>query len=193
MQTPAFFRRPGLFGFGLGATLLLASCGGAPTELSTGGRLRASTVQPDSAAVLNTETCRLLTPREVASLTGRPVRQQSQGAACMFVEDSGGASAEAVVQVSFRPAAAFRVVQAGNDLKRRDVLPVTGLGHEAYYDDDHGDLYVQLPGRTLVIGMPRPIRERPRHRLAPELGRLAVARLAAAAPEEASDLIRPAQ
>ena len=41
-------------GFGLGAALLLAACGGAPTELSTGGRLRASAVQPDSAVVLNT-------------------------------------------------------------------------------------------------------------------------------------------
>lgn len=185
------FRLPGLIL--CGAALLLAACGGAPTELSTGGRLRASAVQPDSAAVLNTETCRLLTPGEVASLTGRPVRQQSQGDACMFVEDAAGASAEAVVQVSFRPAAAFRVVQAGNGLKRRDVLPVTGLGHEAYYDDDHGDLYVRLPGRTLVIGMPRPIRERPRHRLAPELGRLAVARLTAGAPAEAADPLKPAQ
>jgi hypothetical protein len=170
----------------LGAALLLASCGGAPTELSTGGRLRTSTAQPDSATVLSTETCALLTPGEVASLTGRPVRQQSQGAACMFVEAGSGASPEAVVQVSFRPAAAFRVVQAGNDLKRRDVLPVTGLGREAYYDDDHGDLYVQLPDRTLVIGLPQPIRDRPRHRLAPELGRLAVARLAATPPAAAA-------
>jgi hypothetical protein len=176
MRTSTYFRQSGMLLLSA-VVLLLAACGSAPTELSTGGRLRASAVQPDSAAVLNTESCQLLTPDEVASLTGRPVRQQSQGAACMFVEESSGASPEAVVLVSFRPAAAFRVVQAGNDLKHRDVLPVTGLGHEAYYDDEHGDLYVQLPGRTLVIGMPRPIRERPRHRLAPELGRLAVARL----------------
>jgi hypothetical protein len=167
-----------------GSTLLLAACGGAPTELSAGGRLRASPVQPDSAAVVNTETCALLTPREVASLTGRPVRQLSQGAGCLFVEEGNAGTPDAVVQVSFRPAAAFRVVQLGNDLKRRDVLPVTGLGHEAYYDDDHGELYVQLPGRTLVIGMPRPIRERPRHRLAPELGRLAVARLTESASRQ---------
>ena len=87
--------------FLLGSLLLLAACGGAPTELSTGGRLRASTVQPDSAAVLNTETCAVLTPAEVASLTGRPVRQLSQGAACLFVEDGSGASADAVVVDAF--------------------------------------------------------------------------------------------
>ena len=80
---------------------------------------------------------------------------------------------------SFRPAAAFQITQVGNDLRRRNMVPVTGLGHEAYYDDSHGDLNVRLPDRTLVIGMPRRVKTYSREHIAPELGRLAVARLRA--------------
>jgi hypothetical protein len=180
MQTSAvsLHQPAGLFLALTGAALLLA-CGGNPPEQSSGGLSRATPALPDSAATLPTESCGLLTAREVAALTGRPVRQQAQGAACLFVEVGNGGTPNAVVLVSFRPAAAFQTAQAGNALKRHGVEQVPGLGHEAYYDDDHGDLYVRLPERTLVIGMPRRIKDHPRQRLAPELGRLAVARLTA--------------
>lgn len=163
-----------------GGALCLGACStGAPLEQASGGQGLASAVPLDTAATLPTEACGLLTAREVAELTGQAVQQQAQGEACRFVAANPSASPEAVVLVSFRPAAAFRVAQAGNDLRRRNMLPVAGLGREAYYDEDHGDLYVQLPGRTLVIGLPRRVRDGSRERIAPELGRLAVARLAA--------------
>ncbi|WP_046245619.1 hypothetical protein [Hymenobacter terrenus] len=164
----------------LAAGLLLSACsGGAPLEQSSGGTGRSTVVQLDSSATLPTEACGLLTAREVTDLTGQTVQQQAQGDACRFVEANQPASPDAVVLVSFRPAAAFAIAQAGNDLRRRNMVPVTGLGREAYYDDNHGDLYIRLPERTLVIGMPRRIKDHPRDRVAPELARLAVARLAA--------------
>ena len=162
-----------------GCALYLGACSsGAPLEQASGGQGLTTAVQLDTTATLPTEACGLLTPREVAALTGLAVRQQAQGEACRFVEANQPASPDAVVLVSFRPAAAFQIAQAGNDLRRRNMLPVTGLGRAAYYDEDHGDLYVQLPDRTLVIGMPRRVKDRSRERIAPELGRLAVARLA---------------
>ncbi|GAB3590175.1 hypothetical protein [Hymenobacter daeguensis] len=162
-----------------GAVALLGACSGqAPLEQASGGNGRSTVVQADTTATLPTEACGLLTPAEVASLTGRPVQQQTQGEGCRFVEADQPASPDAVVMVSFRPAAAFQIARAGNDLKR-SISPVSGLGREAYYDDSHGDLYVQLPGRTLVIGMPQRVKRYSRERIAPELGRLAVARLAA--------------
>ncbi|MGY3088663.1 hypothetical protein ACVWYF_001703 [Hymenobacter sp. UYAg731] len=164
----------------LASTLLLGACSsGAPLEQASGGNGLSTAVQSDTTATLPTEACGLLTPGEVASLTGRPVQQQAQGNVCRFVEADQPASPDAVVMVSFRPAAAFQIAQAGNDL-RRSISPVSGLGHEAYYDDSHGDLYVRLPNRTLVIGMPRRVKSYSRERIAPELGRLALARLTAA-------------
>ncbi len=136
-------------------------------------------MQLDTTATLPTEACRLLTPGEVANLTGRPVRQQAQGNACRFVEADQPGSPDAVVVVSFRPAAAFMIARAGSSQRRYKMRPVNGLGREAYYDDSHGDLYVRLPERTLVIGMPRAARGYSREQIAPELGRLAMARLAA--------------
>ncbi|WP_210518531.1 hypothetical protein [Hymenobacter terricola] len=167
--------------FASGALLLGACSGQAPLEQSSGGQGRSTAVQADSAAMatLPTEACGLLTAREVAVLTGRAVRQQAQGDACRFVEADQPASPDAVVTLSFRPAAAFAIAQAGNDLRRRNMVPVDGLGREAYYDDSHGDLYVKLPERTLVIGMPRRARNYSRERVAPELARLALARLTA--------------
>lgn len=163
-----------------GTALLLGACSGqAPLEQASGGNGRSTAVQADTTATLPTEACGLLTPGEVAALTGRPVQQQAQGDACRFVEADQPASPDAVVLVSFRPAAAFQIAQAGNDLRRRNMLPVTGLGREAYYDDSHGDLYVRLPDRTLVIGMPQRVKRYSRSDIAPELGRLAVARLTA--------------
>ena len=164
----------------LGASALcLGACStGAPLEQASGGQGISSAVPLDTTATLPTEACGLLTPREVAELTGQAVRQQAQGEACRVVEANQPASPEAVVLVSFRPAAAFQTAQTGNDLRRRNMLPVTGLGREAYYDEDHGDLYVQLPDRTLVIGMPRRVKDGSRERIAPALGRLAMARLA---------------
>ena len=164
----------------LAGTVLLGACSSqAPLEQASSGNGRSTTVQPDTTATLPTEACGLLTPGEVASLTGRPVRQQAQGEACRFIAADQPASPDAVVLVSFRPAAAFQIAQAGSDLRRRNMVPVTGLGREAYYDDSHGDLYVRLPDRTLVIGMPQRVKRYSRERIAPELGRLAVARLAA--------------
>jgi hypothetical protein len=163
-----------------GIGLLLGACSSnAPLEQSSGGSGRATTVQLDTTATLPTESCRLLTPREVGELTGRPVRQQAGGEACRFVEADQPGSPDAVVVVSYRPASAFAIVQTGNRLKRRNILAVNGLGHEAYYDDSHGDLYVGLPDRTLVIGQPRPVREYSRWQVAKALGQLAMARLAA--------------
>jgi hypothetical protein len=160
-------------------TLLLGACSGnAPLEQSSGGSGRSTVVQADTTATLPTEACGLLTPGEVANLTGRPVQQQTQGEGCRFVEADQVASPDAVVLVTFRPASAFQIAQAGNDL-RRSISPVSGLGREAYYDDNRGDLYVQLPERTLVISMPQRVKRYSRERIAPELGRLAVARLAA--------------
>ena len=170
----------------LAGTALLGACSGqAPLEQASGGNGRSTTVQPDATATLPTEACGLLTPGEVANLTGRPVQQQAQGDACRFVEADQPASPDAVVLVSFRPAAAFRIAQAGNDL-RHSIQPVSCLGREAYYDDSHGDLYVRLSDRTLVISMPRRVKSYSRERIAPELGRLAVARLTAhpAAPAQ---------
>ena len=106
------------------------------------------------------------------------MQQQAQGEACRFVEADQPASPDAVVMVSFRPAAAFEIAQAGNNLKR-SISPVSGLGREAYYDDSHGDLYVRLPERTLVISMPQRVKRYSREQIAPELGRLAIARLTA--------------
>ena len=166
----------------LASALYLGACSsGAPLEQASGGQGLSAAMPLDTTATLTlpTEACGLLTAREVAELTGQAVRQQAQGEACRFVEANQPASSEAVVLVSFRPAAAFQVAQVGNNLRRRNMLPVTGLGREAYYDEDHGDLYVQLPGRTLVIGLPRRVKDGSRERIAPELGRLAVARLAA--------------
>ena len=164
----------------LASALYLGACStGAPLEQASGGQGLSAAVPLDTTATLPTEACGLLTAREVAELTGQAVQQQAQGEACRFVAANQPASPEAVVLVSFRPAAAFQVAQAGNNLRRRNMLPVTGLGREAYYDEDHGDLYVQLPGRTLVIGLPRRVKDGSRERIAPELGRLAVARLAA--------------
>ena len=174
-----------------GAALLLSACSsGAPLEQSSGGNGRSTVVQLDTTATLPTEACGLLTPGEVASLTGRAVQQQAQGEACRFVEADQPASPDAVVVVSFRPAAAFQIAQAGNDLRRRNMQPVSGLGREAYYDDSHGDLYVRLPDRTLVISMPHAVRSYSRERIAPELGRLAVARLSA---RPAAKAVLPAQ
>ena len=164
----------------VGAGLWLGACSSnAPLEQARGGSGRATTVQLDTTATLPTETCRLLTPREVGGLTGRPVRQQAGGEACRFVAADQPGSPDAVVMVSYRPASAFAVVQTGNRLKRHNILPVSGLGREAYYDDSHGDLYVGLPDRTLVIGQPRAVREYSRWQVARALGRLALARLAA--------------
>ncbi|MBF9142319.1 hypothetical protein [Hymenobacter properus] len=160
-------------------TWLGACSSNAPLEQSSGGSGRATTVQLDTTATLPTETCRLLTPREVGDLTGQPVRQQAGGEACRFVQADQPGSPDAVVVVSYRPASAFAIVQTGNRLKRRNILAVNGLGHEAYYDDFHGDLYVGLPDRTLVIGLPRADRSYSRWQVAKALGRLAVARLAA--------------
>jgi len=163
-----------------GIALWLSACSGqAPLEQASGGSGRSTTVQADTTATLPTEACGLLTPGEVTNLTGRPVQQQTQGEACRFVEADQPGSPDAVVMVSFRPAAAFQIAQAGNDLRRRNMLPVTGLGREAYYDDSHGDLYVQLPDRTLVIGMPQRVKRYSRQQIAPELGRLAMMRLTA--------------
>jgi hypothetical protein len=163
-----------------GTALLLGACSGqAPLEQASGGSGRSITVQADTTATLPTEACGLLTPGEVATLTGRPVQQQIQGEGCRFVEADQPASPDAVVMVMFRPASAFQIARVGNDLRRRNMLPVTGLGREAYYDDNRGDLYVQLPERTLVISMPQRVKRYSRERIAPELGRLAVARLAA--------------
>jgi hypothetical protein len=162
-----------------GTVLLLGACSGnAPLEQSSGGSGRSTVVQADTTATLPTEACGLLTPGEVANLTGRPVQQQTQGEGCRFVEADQVASPDAVVLVTFRPASAFQIAQAGNDL-RRSISPVGGLGHEAYYDDNRGDLYVRLPERTLVISMPQRVKRYSREQIAPQLGRLAVARLAA--------------
>ncbi|WP_345126183.1 hypothetical protein [Hymenobacter antarcticus] len=180
MFNPSFFLRAvRAHAAVLAGALYLGACSsGAPLEQASGGQGLATAVPLDTTATLPTEACGLLTPGEVAALTGRAVRQQTQGEACRFVEANQPASPDAVVLVSFRPAAAFQIARAGNDLRRRNMVPVTGLGREAYYDDDHGDLYVQLPDRTLVIGMPRRVKDRARERIAPELARLAVARLA---------------
>lgn len=160
-------------------TLLISACGsGQPLEQASGGPNRTTAVALDTTATLPTEACGLLTAREVTDLTGQAVRQQAQGEACRFVEANQPASPDAVVLVSFRPAAAFQIAQAGNDL-RRSIQPVSGLGREAYYDDSHGDLYVRLPNRTLVIGMPRRVKGQARDEIAPQLARLAVARLTA--------------
>ena len=156
-----------------------ACSGGAPLEQASGGLGRSTAVQLDTSVTLRTEACGLLTAREVTSLTGQQVRQQAQGDACRFVEADQPGSPDAVVLVSFRPAAAFQIAQAGNDLRRRNVVPVTGLGREAYYDDNHGDLYVRLPERTLVISMPQHVKGQSRNEIAPQLARLAMARLAA--------------
>lgn len=159
----------------------LGACSGnAPLEQSSGGSGRSTAVQLDTAATLPTESCRLLTAREVADLTGQPVQQQAQGEGCRFVRADQANSPDAVVVVSYRPASAFGIMQTGKRLKRRNILAVSGLGHEAYYDDSHGDLYVGLPERTLVIGLPRPDRNYSRWQVAKSLGRLAVARLATA-------------
>ena len=159
----------------------LGACSGnAPLEKSSGGSGRSTTVQLDTTATLPTETCRLLTPREVGNLAGQAVQQQAGGNACRFVPEGQLNSPDAVVVVSYRPASAFAIVQTGNRLKRRNILAVNGLGHEAYYDDTRGDLYVGLPERTLVIGLPRPDRSYSRRQVAKALGQLAVARLAAA-------------
>ena len=152
-----------------------------PLEQSSGGTGRSTVVPADAAAMLPTEACGLLTPGEVASLTGRPVQQVAQGEACRFVEADQPTSPDAVLTLSFRPAGAFAIARAGNSLSRRNMEPVTGLGREAYYDDDHGDLYVQLPERTLVLGMPRRARGYSREQVAPELARRALARLASPA------------
>lgn len=160
------------------SALLLGACSNTPIEQSAGGLSRAAPVQLDTAATLPTEACSLLTAGEVSALTGQPVRQQAQGEACRFVEAGKAESPAAVVTVSFRPAAAFAVAQAGNRMRRFNMRPVSGLGREAYYDADHGDLYVQLPARTLVIGLPREVRGNARGQVAPKLGRLALARLA---------------
>ena len=165
------------------AGILLSACGGAPLEQSAGGLSRATPVAVDTAATLPTEACRLLTPDEVTGLTGRPVHQLAQGAACSFVGEEGKTANDAVVLVSFRPAAAFQAARLGNDVSR-NVAPVTGLGREAYFDDKHGDLYVQMPERTLVISLPR--RQKDRDQLATALGRLAVGRLTAPAPATAA-------
>ena len=179
MLSPFFFLRAmGVHAAVLAGAIYLGACSsGAPREQASGGQGLATAVPLDTTATLPTEACGLLTPGEVAALTGQAVRQQAQGEACRFVEANQPASSDAVVLVSFRPAAAFQIAQAGNDLRRRNMLPVTGLGRAAYYDEDHGDLYVQLPDRTLVIGMPRRVKDRARERIAPELGRLAVTRL----------------
>ncbi|MCI1187042.1 hypothetical protein MON38_06395 [Hymenobacter sp. DH14] len=170
-----------------GTALLLGACSGqAPLEQASGGNGRSVAVQADTTATLPTEACGLLTPREVADLTGQPVQQQAQGEACRFVEADQAGSPDAVVLLSFRPAGAFAIAQAGNNLRRRNILAVNDLGHEAYYDDYHGDLYVRLPERTLVIGLPRPAKGYSRWQVARALGRLAVARLNAgpAAPAQ---------
>jgi hypothetical protein len=166
----------------LAGTWLGACSSNAPLEQSSGGSARATTVQLDTTATLPTETCRLLTPREVGTLTGQPVQQQAGGEACRFVQADQPNSPDAVVVVSYRPASAFTIVQTGNRLKRRNILAVNGLGREAYYDDFHGDLYVQLPERTLVIGLPRADRGYSRWQVAKALGQLAMARLASPAP-----------
>ncbi|MDO7849462.1 hypothetical protein Q5H92_24065 [Hymenobacter sp. M29] len=164
------------------AALLLGACSGnAPLEQSSGGSGRSTAVQLDTTATLPTESCRLLTAREVGDLTGQAVQQQAQGEGCRFVQADQPASPDAVVVVSYRPASAFAIMQTGNRLKRRNILAVNGLGHEAYYDDTHGDLYVGLPERTLVIGLPRADRNYSRWQVAKALGQLAVARLAAPA------------
>lgn len=166
----------------LAGTALLGACSsGAPLEQASGGQSRPTAVQADTTALLPTEACGLLSPREVANLTGRAVQQQAQGEACRFVEADQPGSPDAVVTLSFRPAGAFTIAQAGNSVSRRNMAPIRGLGREAYYDDDHGDLYVRLPERTLVIGMPRRARGYSREAVAPELARLALARLAAPA------------
>ena len=163
-----------------GGALLLGACSGqAPLEQASGGPNRATVVAPDAAATatLPTESCALLTPGEVTAATGLAVQQQAQGDACRFVETARPTDPEAVVLVSLRPAAAFTIAQAGNSVRRRNMEPVAGLGREAYFDEDHGDLYVKMPDRTLVISMPRRVKSYSRQRIAPELGRLAVARL----------------
>lgn len=163
-----------------GGALLMSACStNAPLEQASGGSARATTVQPDTTATLPTESCRLLTPREVGDLTGQPVQQQASGDACRFVQADQPNSPDAVVVVSFRPSSAFAIVQTGSRLKRRNILAVNGLGREAYYDDSHGDLYVQLPERTLVIGLPRADRNYSRWQVAKTLGQRAMARLSA--------------
>jgi hypothetical protein len=164
-----------------GALILNACSSNAPLEQSSGGSGRSTVVQLDTTATLPTEACGLLTAREVSELTGQAVQQQAQGEACRFVETDQPAGPAPVVLVSLRPAAAFAVAQAGNSVRRRIMVPISGLGREAYYDDSHGDLYVQLPERTLIISMPRPIQDRRRDRITTELGRVALARLAARA------------
>lgn len=165
-----------------GGALVLSACSGqAPIEQSGGGSSRSTVVQLDTTATLPTEACGLLTAREVSELTGQAVQQQAQGEACRFVEADQLAGPASVVLVSFRPAAAFAVAQAGSSLRRRVMVPISGLGQEAYYDESHGDLYVRLRERTLVISMPRSIQNRRRDRITTELGRVALARLAARA------------
>ncbi|UOQ99393.1 hypothetical protein MUN81_07810 [Hymenobacter sp. 5317J-9] len=167
--------------------LALSACsGGAPLEQSSGGSGRSTAVQLDTTATLPTEACGLLTAREVSELTGQDVQQQAQGDACRFVDAASPNSPEAVVLVSLRPASAFAIAQAGNKYSRRSMVRMTGLGREAYYDDYRGDLYVQLPERTLVIGMPRRLEDRRRDRIATDLGRVVLARLAARAPGSAA-------
>ncbi|MBD2723958.1 hypothetical protein [Hymenobacter armeniacus] len=165
-----------------GALCLGACSGGAPLEQSSGGSGRSTAVQLDTTATLPTEACGLLTAREVTELTGQTVQQQAQGEACRFVDAARPSGPDAVVLVSLRPATAFAIAQAGNKFSRRSMVRMTGLGREAYYDDYRGDLYVQLPERTLVIGMPRRLEDRRRDRLAMELGRLVLARLAVRTP-----------
>ena len=151
---PDALQQPGQWLALAAAALLLGACSSAPIEQSTGGLSTSAPLPLDTTATLPTEACGLLTPGEVASLTGQPCSSRPRATACRFVEADQPASPDAVVTVSFRPAAAFTIAQAGNNLKR-SIAPVNGLGREAYYDDRHGDLYVRLPTRTLVIGMPR--------------------------------------
>ncbi|MBF9220212.1 hypothetical protein [Hymenobacter ruricola] len=166
----------------LAAGGLLSACsGGAPLEQSSGGSGRSTAVQLDTTATLPTEACGLLTAREVSELTGQDVQQQAQGDACRFVDATRPTDPDAVVLVSLRPATAFAIAEAGNQHNRRAVVRIAGLSRAAYYDDYRGDLYVQLPGRTLVIGMPRRLEDRRRDRIATELGRVALARLASRA------------
>jgi hypothetical protein len=182
MRTPIPSFGPGARLLTLAGTALLGACSsGAPLEQASGGQARTTAVPADTTALLPTEACGLLSPREVARLTGRAVQQQAQGEACRFVEADQPGSPDAVVTLSFRPAGAFIIAQAGNDLRRRNMVPIEGLGRAAYYDDSHGDLYVQLPDRTLVIGMPRRAKNYSREQITPELARLALARLAAPA------------
>jgi hypothetical protein len=116
------------------------------------------------AAKRTSDVCALLTPQELAAITGTPVARSQPGAnSCSFFDSEGDASAPVVEYTvtwgqakTQETAFKFAMKALTNGLPGKYVEPVSGVGDRAYFGPAgaslfvvKGDTWIEVDGRLM--------------------------------------------